>query len=565
MDTEKRFAQYLIAAVSFIIGVAAIAGCLVANTFLPIFKFALVTPSITPNPWAAGELSIVGDFVLIQPFTIKGNRFKPEDSIDIFLSSSENAPIERWTLIGEALGDNRVKADGTFVLNNLRIPTNLSPPYFIRARASSDKRLTCAVLQIDKSLVTGGMTARSCGSGITPPAPVTLLPPLITAPPVPIQETPTFTPLALVTTTPIPPTNTPAPLTPVPTNATSYWFGRFYANKDLTGNVVFEAAPVKDLAFSWGEGSPSPNVPVDNFSAIWERTEIFPDADQYEFMIKVDDGVRLFFDNKLISSPIEFRSGPLRTILISQFVTAGPHPIRVEYMEEQFNATIEVTWRKVNAAPGTFQGKYYNNLQHTGNVIYKSLDPQIDMDWSLALPPPGVAFDGFSVKWDSTLNITRTGRYVFNIIADSGVAILINNANIINELNNSGGTIERAIEVPINALGSYNMQVFYVNRSGRGRIKIDWQLIPPPVTPTPTPSLTPLPSNTPAPTTTSIPSATPRNTATPTFTPTATRTPTSLPPSTPTVTPTRALAGGSSIIDLLRPPKTSTPTRTPNP
>nr|MCW1969722.1 PA14 domain-containing protein [Anaerolineae bacterium] len=445
MDVEKRFAQHLIAAVSFIILLAVSIGCLLANASLPVFTRIIVTPTVTPNPWGAGEIAIVGDFVLIQPFTVQGRGFKSGDSVDILLSNTSDAPPDRWTVIGEALGTNRVGPDGTFSINNVRIPSTLNPPYFVRARASSDKRLTCSVLQIDKTMISGGVTGRSCDN----------LPAAATSTPMPSQPTPTA--LALVTTTPMPsPTITPLPPTPVPTGAAGYWFGRFYANKDFVGNVVYDMPAAKDLAFSWGTGSPSASVPTDNFSAIWERSEVFTESDQYEFTIRVDDGMRLYLDNTLITPQIEFRSGPLRTIQVSQFVNAGPHTLRVEYMEETQNATIEVSWRKLNASVGAFQGKYYNGLQHANAIIYKSIDSQINMDWSLALPPVGVSPDGFSVKWDGTINITRTGRYLFNVAADSGVAILINNTSIINELNNTEGMVERTIEVPITVAGNYN-------------------------------------------------------------------------------------------------------------
>ncbi|MCW1968569.1 MAG: hypothetical protein KIH69_010690, partial [Anaerolineae bacterium] len=125
------------------------------------------------------------------------------------------------------------------------------------------------------------------------------------------------------------------------------------------------------------------------------------------------------------------------------------------------------------------------------------------------------------------------------------------------------GMVERTIEVPITVAGNYNVQVFYVNRTGRGRIKFDWQFVPPPATATPTPTLTPLPTNTGVPSPTATSTATPRNTNTPTPSPTATRTSIS-PTNAPLTTPTRALSGGDAIIDLLR-PKTATPTATATP
>jgi hypothetical protein len=322
-----------------------------------------------------------------------------------------------------------------------------------------------------------------------------------------------------------------------------YWFGKFYGNRDLAGTIVYESVPNVELKYNWGNGSPNNTVPTDNFSAIFERTEIFSTSDQYQFDIRVDDGVRVFIDGELISPTSEWRAGPLRSLNpISRFIRAGQHNIRIEYFEEFGNATIEVSWHLASASPGTYTSRYYNNTSLSGEVIYKDNVQKIDYDWTIRdTVPANINADAFSVQWDGFINFTNTGKYLLTVTADDGVEVILDNTKVIDDFRNFG-QVDRTIELNI-AKRQYRMFVNYVNRGGPAYIKVYWSYVAP--TPVPTATATQTPTITPT-----LP---PQPTATPTNSPTITRTP--LPTNTPTFTPTSTRT----------PPATNTATSTPSP
>ncbi|MCP5098112.1 MAG: hypothetical protein GY943_21400, partial [Chloroflexi bacterium] len=107
----------------------------------------------------------------------------------------------------------------------------------------------------------------------------------------------------LVTPTPIRPTATssgsggsgatatPGP-SPTPITSPSTWVGKYYNNKELSGDPVFTQND-SALNFDWGTGSPSAEVTADNFSASWIRTIDFS-VGTYRFYMFSDDGIRAY-------------------------------------------------------------------------------------------------------------------------------------------------------------------------------------------------------------------------------------------------------------------------------
>ena len=94
------------------------------------------------------------------------------------------------------------------------------------------------------------------------------------------------------------PTPTAAPTAVAPPPVFQGWKCSYFNNATLDGNpVAYEDAP--NIDFNWGTGSPSPLVPVDYFSARFERTFTFNQG-YYQFNILADDGARLYLDNELL-------------------------------------------------------------------------------------------------------------------------------------------------------------------------------------------------------------------------------------------------------------------------
>lgn len=54
------------------------------------------------------------------------------------------------------------------------------------------------------------------------------------------------------------------------------------------------------MNFDWGEGSPDPKLPPDDFSVRWMGKLVVPKNGTYEIGLATDDGVRFWLDGKLL-------------------------------------------------------------------------------------------------------------------------------------------------------------------------------------------------------------------------------------------------------------------------
>lgn len=107
------------------------------------------------------------------------------------------------------------------------------------------------------------------------------------------------------------------------------WSGEYFANLALFGAPAVARSDA-DINFDWGEGSPDPLIPDDNFSARWTRTLNFEEG-VYQFTTTSDDGVRVYVDGELI---LDYWIDQAPTAHVAnRNMTAGPHTVVVEYYE----------------------------------------------------------------------------------------------------------------------------------------------------------------------------------------------------------------------------------------
>ena len=105
------------------------------------------------------------------------------------------------------------------------------------------------------------------------------------------------------------------------------------------------------LDFSWGEGSPDPLVPNENFSASWVGNFDF-DAATYVFAVTGDDGVQLLIDDKKVDLMYDgtMKDGwvdqPPTTYTYTVQFTKGTHKIKMLYYERGGGATAKLSWAK---------------------------------------------------------------------------------------------------------------------------------------------------------------------------------------------------------------------------
>lgn len=355
------------------------------------------------------------------------------------------------------------------------------------------------------------------------------------------------------------------------------WVGQYWTNATLSG----APAVVRNdtgVDFNWGSGSPAAGIPTNGFSARWQRTINF-EPGTYRFRALADDGVRVFVDGQTVID--DWRDGGAGEVSGTITLASGSHDVRVDYYENQGDASIRVFWERVTEQRfDDWKGEYFGNRDLSGSPLLTRNDREIDFRWGTGAPALGLPTDNFSARWSRTVDL-QAGTYRFFALADDGVRISVDGNRVIDAWRNqSGGEL---FETTLTLGGTHRITVEYYEATGGARVTAGYNrtgdlptaTVTPPstelpptstatapaveVTPTVPATSTPTPTSTLTETATAEPSPTSEATATETAEPTATETPvppTVEPMETATATATTAPVAQASISGLVCLPDT---------
>ncbi|MDW8351788.1 MAG: PA14 domain-containing protein [Anaerolineae bacterium] len=118
------------------------------------------------------------------------------------------------------------------------------------------------------------------------------------------------------------------------------WTAEFFANANLAGPAT-STSVVCCLRFDWNGAPPVSGVPGGFFSARFSQVRYFP-AGVYQFVARVDDGIRIYLDGNLIMN--EFREQSARTFTANVNLGAGNHSIVVEYVQYGGTSNVSLYW-----------------------------------------------------------------------------------------------------------------------------------------------------------------------------------------------------------------------------
>lgn len=140
-----------------------------------------------------------------------------------------------------------------------------------------------------------------------------------------------------------PPTPTPAPI--------ANWRGEYFNNTTQSGTPAL----VRDDAaidFDWGTGAPGPGVSANLFSVRWTRA-LSLDAGTYRFTMTVDDGGRLYLNDKLVID--RYVNQAATTYTYDHVHNGGTLNMKMEYYDNVVNAVARLSWQRI-ASPTTPTG-----------------------------------------------------------------------------------------------------------------------------------------------------------------------------------------------------------------
>ena len=115
----------------------------------------------------------------------------------------------------------------------------------------------------------------------------------------------------------------------------------YYDNVDLTNLKVTRTEPYVD--FDWGESSPNPAIAPDTFSVRLTGQVLPRFTETYTFHATVDDGVRLWIDDRLLID--RWIDQPATTHRATINLTAGQrYRLRLECYEKYGGALMKLSW-----------------------------------------------------------------------------------------------------------------------------------------------------------------------------------------------------------------------------
>jgi YVTN family beta-propeller protein len=274
------------------------------------------------------------------------------------------------------------------------------------------------------------------------------------------------------------------PATQLYPTSTQGLLGQYFANTTLSGSAVLTRAEA--INFEWGTGSPGTGIPVDGFSARWTGQISVPSSGNYVFQTVSDDGVRLWVNGaQLINNWTDH--APTTNNSAAVTLAAGQrYSITLEYYEKANGAVAKLSWQ----TPGTtafvpipatqlypaaqgLLGQYFTNATLTGSPALTRSEA-VNYDWGTAAPAPGIAADGFSVRWSGRVGIGADGNYTFQTTSDDGVRLWVNGNLVIDNWTTHGSTIDRSPAIALKAGFFYDVKLEYFEGQNGAVAKLGW-------------------------------------------------------------------------------------------
>lgn len=290
----------------------------------------------------------------------------------------------------------------------------------------------------------------------------------------------------------------PAPASDYVTGCT----GQYFNNTTLTGSpVLVRTDPA--INFFWPEGtSPAPGLNVSQYGVRWNCSINVPVAGTYTFTMVADDGMNLVVDGNLLIWAW-YDQGP-STYSNPIYLAAGLHNVTVEYYNDTLGGTAQVYsdittagavpyYPAVPSVPyyppvpapvypaptvsgylGNCIGQYFNNATLSGYPVFTRQDPALNFYWpSGTTPGAGLNPSYYSVRWTCVVNVPATRNYIFTLVTDDGMNLVVDNNWVVNAWRDQS-TTTYSQSVYLSA-GTHTIRVDYYNATVNGVAQVTIQ------------------------------------------------------------------------------------------
>lgn len=250
------------------------------------------------------------------------------------------------------------------------------------------------------------------------------------------------------------------------------WRGEYYNNRNLDGQPALVRSD-PEINFNWGFDSPAEDVlGFNDFSARWTNDLALSEG-LYRFRMTVDDGGRLWVNNRQMFDDWEVQSPTTHEEEI--YIPGGIVPVRMEYFEAEEGAIAQLTWEQVNETNRSWRGEYFDNADLAGEPVFVRNDPEINFNWGQSSPSPSrIAPDTFSVRWRRTFDLPANA-YRFTMTVDDGGRLWVNGDLVIDAWQVQNRQIlEAEVNVPG---GPTSVRMEYFENTGQASALLNWEPI----------------------------------------------------------------------------------------
>ena len=120
--------------------------------------------------------------------------------------------------------------------------------------------------------------------------------------------------------------------------------GEYFANKELSGPPALTRVD-RRINFQWENTGPAGHLPEDQFSVRWIGTMRVDAQGVYDFIVRGDDGYRLYVNNKLVVDNWQDQAATTVTAAVDLRANSS-NEIKLEYYENSGSAEISFGWRR---------------------------------------------------------------------------------------------------------------------------------------------------------------------------------------------------------------------------
>ncbi len=262
------------------------------------------------------------------------------------------------------------------------------------------------------------------------------------------------------------PSATAAPLA----QSAQAWTGYYFANRELRGDPAFVREDA-DIDFAWGNNSPAPGLPADDFSVRWIRWLYIDATGDWTLTLTADDGIRLFVDDVLVLDAWGDQMPLARSVTVR--LTQSFHLFRVEYYDHTGGAQAQL--KMLSAKYPDWRGEYYAGLDLSGAPAFVRNDSAVNFNFGTTGPGNGVPASNFAVRW-TRAQYLDAGNYRFTTTTDDGVRLWVDNRILVDRWTDQT-TKSWFGDVSLNS-GTHLIRMEYYNRGGAALAVLNWTPAP---------------------------------------------------------------------------------------